>query len=245
MHSDWDNTLVGGTPRQRRRRGPAAGDPPGPAPGHRSSRAGGHTPSAPPARTVRSSDVADLCQRAGLDEKARQALAEAGALQALAGHRNDARWVVAGIERQRPLLPGSPEEAPIELPCTDHRRGRAWPTTATLGLTLGAHPLSLLRDAAACAPPVEFPPTAGPAPRQRACTRPGWSPTASVPRRRTGTMFVTLEDEHGMVNVVVWEHVALRQRKALLGAPPAGRAWPLGTGRWRDPSDRAGHAGPQ
>ena len=31
-------------------------------------------------------------------------------------------------------------------------------------------------------------------------------------------MFVTLEDEHGTVNVVVWEHVALRRRKALLGA---------------------------
>ena len=29
---------------------------------------------------------------------------------------------------------------------------------------------------------------------------------------------MTLEDEHGMVNVVVWSHVALRDRKALLGA---------------------------
>jgi len=38
------------------------------------------------------------------------------------------------------------------------------------------------------------------------------------PASAHGTMFLTLEDEHGMVNVVVWEHVALRRRKALLGA---------------------------
>src|SRR3546814_9042268 len=44
-------------------------------------------------------NVADLCLRANLDEKARRALAEAGALRSLAGHRNYARWQVAGIER--------------------------------------------------------------------------------------------------------------------------------------------------
>ena len=61
-------------------------------------------------------DVRDLCLRARLDEKARTALAEAGALQSLAGHRHAARWAVAGIERQRPLLPGSPDEDAIALP---------------------------------------------------------------------------------------------------------------------------------
>ena len=52
-------------------------------------------------------DVRDLSLRAGLDEKSRSALAEAGALQPLAGHRHAARWAVAGIERQRPGLPTS------------------------------------------------------------------------------------------------------------------------------------------
>src|SRR5690606_134665 len=90
-------------------------------------------------------DVADLCRRARLDEKARAALAEAGALQSLAGHRHDARWQVAGIERQRPLLPGSPDEEVVMLPAPsagedvllDYR---------SLGLSLRAHPLALLRD---------------------------------------------------------------------------------------------------
>ena len=68
-------------------------------------------------------DLHDLCRRADLDAKARQALADAGALQSLAGHRHAARWEMAGIERQLPLLPGSPEEIPVALPCPHWRGG--------------------------------------------------------------------------------------------------------------------------
>ena len=38
------------------------------------------------------------------------------------------------------------------------------------------------------------------------------------PATASGTVFVTLEDEHGMVNVVVWRDLAIKRRKALLGA---------------------------
>lgn len=162
------------------------------------------------------SDIADLCLRANLDEKARNALAEAGALQSLAGNRNQARWIVAGVERQHPLLPGSPEERPIELPApaigeeilSDYR---------ALGLTLHAHPLSLLRDKLRA--------------RRLLGSRDlqdkrhgsyvhavGLVTNRQRPQTASGTIFMTLEDEHGMVNIVVWEHVAQRRRKALLGA---------------------------
>lgn len=161
-------------------------------------------------------DIADLCLRAALDDRARNALAEAGALQSLAGHRHQARWVAAGIERQRPLLPGSPQEQSIELPApasgedvlSDYR---------ALGLTLRAHPLSLLRDALRS--------------RRMSSSRElqdkrhsshvravGLVIGRQRPETASGTMFVTLEDEYGTVNVVVWEHVAQRRRKALLGA---------------------------
>lgn len=161
-------------------------------------------------------DIADLCLRANLDDKARNALAEAGALQSLAGNRNQARWIVAGIERQYPLLPGSPEERPIELPepavgeevLSDYR---------ALGLTLQAHPLSLLREKLRARRLLGS--------RDLIDKRHGSSVHAvglvtnrQRPQTASGTIFVTLEDEHGMVNVVVWEHVAQRRRKALLGA---------------------------
>ena len=213
--SNYDNTLVGGSLRSEE----DAGEQPAIRLGFR--QVGGLSEQAAQAIMAARQrqpfhDIADLCLRAQLDEKARSALAEAGALQSLAGNRNRARWMVAGIERQRPLLPGSPEEQSIELPAprigeevlSDYR---------ALGLTLQAHPLSLLRDQLRARRLLGS--------RDLIDKRHGSSVHAvglvtnrQRPQTASGTMFVTLEDEHGMVNVVVWEHVAQRGRKALLGA---------------------------
>jgi error-prone DNA polymerase len=162
-------------------------------------------------------DVTDLCRRAGLNEKTRAALAEAGALRSLAGHRNAARWEVAGIERRAPLQDlHSPREDEIALPApavaeeilSDYR---------ALGLTLQAHPLSLLRDRLR---------ERGLLGSQELRARRHGSHVRAVglvtgrqrPTTASGTIFVTLEDEHGMVNVIVWQKLAARRRKAVLGA---------------------------
>ncbi|WP_234446622.1 error-prone DNA polymerase [Luteimonas sp. MC1750] len=170
-------------------------------------------------------DVADLCRRAGLDERARSLLAEAGALQSIAGHRHDARWQVAGIERQRPLLPGSPEEIDVALPA---------PTTGedvlsdyrTLGLSLRAHPLALLRDQLRARRLLGSADLHGRRHGSHVATA-GIVTQRQKPQTASGTIFVTLEDEAGMVNVVVWPRVAERWRKALLGATLLGVR-----GRW-------------
>ncbi len=161
-------------------------------------------------------DVRDLCLRADLDEKARNALAEAGALQSLTGHRHAARWAVAGIERQRPLLPGSPDEAAIVLPAPMAGEDVTADYRMT-GLTLGAHPLSLLRERLRRHRVVDSRQLRG-LPHGRGAFAAGIVTQRQRPATAKGTIFVTLEDEHGMVNVVVWSHVALRDRKALLGA---------------------------
>ncbi len=162
------------------------------------------------------SDVQDLCLRADLDEKARHALAEAGALQSLAGHRNAARWAMAGIERQRPLLPGSPDETIVELPLP----GRAEEVLAdyrSVGLTLSAHPMSLLRERMRRQRIMDSLQLRD-MPHGRGVHAAGIVTQRQRPGTAKGTIFVTLEDEHGMVNVVVWSHLAVRQRKALLGS---------------------------
>ena len=160
------------------------------------------------------SSVEDLCLRAGLDEKARSVLAESGALASLAGHRNAARWAVAGIERQRPLLPGSPEEVPVELP-----RPRAGEEILSdyrsTGLTLGPHPMALLR------PRMAERRIIGLRELQQRRHGSGVHVAGLVTQRQRpgtakGTIFVTLEDETGMINVIVWPHLALRRRRALL-----------------------------
>jgi len=212
--SDWDNTLVGGTPWRSE-------DDQGQQPAIRlglrqvaglSGKAGLAIVAA--RRRQPFGDVADLCLRAQLDEKARSALAEAGALHSLVGNRNAARWAVAGIERQRPLLPGSPEERQVELPAP--RLGEQ--ITAdyrSLGLSLQAHPLALLR------PRLRAQRILGLRDLQGRRHGSGVHVAGLVTQRQRpatakGTFFVTLEDEHGMINVIVWSHLAMRRRRALL-----------------------------
>ncbi|MCD9096556.1 error-prone DNA polymerase [Luteimonas fraxinea] len=160
------------------------------------------------------SSVQDLCLRAGLDEKARSVLAESGALASLAGHRNAARWAVSGIERQRPLLPGSPDEDVVELP--EPRAGEEILSDyRSTGLTLGQHPMALLR-----AQMVERR-IIGLRDLQQRRHGSGVHVAGLVTQRQRpatakGTIFVTLEDETGMINVIVWPHLALRRRRALL-----------------------------
>ena len=161
-------------------------------------------------------DVQDLSLRAGLDAKARQALAEAGALKPLVGHRHAARWAVAGIERQRPLLPNSPDEEVIKLPAPAAGEDVLSDYRAT-GLTLQEHPLSLLRERLRRERLLDSNQLRA-LPHGRGAFSAGLVTQRQRPATASGTVFVTLEDEHGMVNVVVWRDLALKRRKALLGA---------------------------
>ena len=160
-------------------------------------------------------DAADLVERAELDARDRKLLADAGALRGLAGHRHRARWSVAGIEPQRPLFGfESPAESEIVLPPPS-----AWDNTrtdyATTGLTLGPHPLSQLRRqlrARRCQPSRELKAFAHGS-KVRAA---GLVTLRQRPQTASGVTFVTLEDEGGMVNVVIWRDLAERQRRVLL-----------------------------
>jgi error-prone DNA polymerase len=162
-------------------------------------------------------DVADLCRRARLDAKARSALAEVGALDGLAGHRNAARWQVAGVERAAPLdALDSPAETRITLPAPTTGQDVLSDYRAT-GLTLGAHPLSLLRARLQEKRVLDSRQLRA-LPHGRGAFAAGLVTQRQRPATAKGTIFVTLEDEHGMVNVVVWQDLAARRRKALLGA---------------------------
>jgi error-prone DNA polymerase len=212
-HSRWDNTLEGGRPR----RGPDDGGQPALRLGLRQV-AGMQEAVAQAIVAARAqrpfADVRDLCLRAGLDAKAREALAEAGALDSLAGHRNAARWAVAGVEQRRPLLPGSPDEARIELPAPRPGEELAADYRST-GLSLRTHPMALLRERMVQRRILGSRELHG---RRHGS---GVHVAGLVTQRQRpgtakGTIFVTLEDEHGMVNVIVWPDLAIRQRKPLL-----------------------------
>ncbi|MGN6223188.1 error-prone DNA polymerase [Pseudoxanthomonas sp.] len=216
LHSDWDCTLEGG-----RFRIDDADDAGQPAIRLGMRLVGGLSEAMANAIVAARTrqpfrDVRDLCLRAGLDEKARHALAEAGALEALAGNRHAARWAVAGVERQRPLLPGSPDEDDIVLPAP--RTGEeVLSDYRALGLTLRSHPLALLRQRLQAERVLDSRQLQD-MPHGRGVHAAGIVTQRQRPGTASGVIFVTLEDEHGVVNVVVWPHLAARQRKALLGA---------------------------
>ncbi|AJD67785.1 error-prone DNA polymerase [Xanthomonas citri pv. citri] len=214
LHSDWDNTLVGGRPWR------SAADP-GEQPAIRLGMrqvAGLSQVVAQrivAARTQRAfADIGDLCLRAALDEKARLALAEAGALQGMVGNRNAARWAMAGVEARCPLLPGSPEERPVEFEAP--RAGEEiLADYRSVGLSLRQHPMALLR------PQMRQRRILGLRELQGRRHGSGVHVAGLVTQRQRpatakGTIFVTLEDEQGMINVIVWSHLALRRRRALL-----------------------------
>lgn len=169
------------------------------------------------ARMQRAFDsVEDLALRAGLEKRDLKCLAAAGALSALAGHRRQAYWDVAGIEQVTPLAFAPVEEMQPELlPLTEGQNLVA--DYDSLGLTLGRHPLALLRDTLRTQRLV----TAAELrtfPHGRLTRAAGLVIGRQRPGTASGVTFVTLEDETGQINVVVWRDLGDRQRRELLGA---------------------------
>ena len=102
---------------------------------------------------------------------------------------------------------------------------------ASLGLTLGRHPLALLRKRLDKMRLLKA---------EELKSRPHGTPARAAgpvtcrqrPDTASGVVFVTLEDETGCMNIVVWRHLVETQRRELLGARLLGvRAWSSATAR--------------
>ncbi|WP_296899560.1 error-prone DNA polymerase, partial [Thiohalocapsa sp.] len=170
----------------------------------------------------------ELRELARLDKRDLKALAGADALAGLAGNRHQAGWRVArqslgpgtlgpraGAQASLPLPPPPEPALPLLPKPTEGRDIVA--DYASLGLSLRRHPLALLRArltelGLANADDVHS-------------TEPGATiSTAGLvinrqrPASANNVTFVTLEDETGQVNLVVWKRLAERQRRTLIGA---------------------------
>ncbi len=161
--------------------------------------------------------VDELAHRAGLNRFELQCLAAAGALHPIAGHRRLAYWGAAGVETGQHMLRDAPVMEPVPVLAAPTEGEDIAADYASLGLTLGRHPLALLR---------------------RQLTRLGFNTASGLreivhgrrvraaglvtgrqrPDTASGVVFVTLEDESGCVNVIVWRDLTERQRRELLGS---------------------------
>jgi error-prone DNA polymerase len=171
------------------------------------------------ARQARSFDsLEDLTRRALLNAHDLQVLADADALKGISGHRHQAAWAVAGIDtRPTPMLRETRvHEAPARLAAPSAAEKMLADYRAT-GLTLDQHPLALLRDTLS-AFKVQTAAMLRGYPDGRIARASGIVTHRQRPGTAKGVVFVTLEDETGSVNVIVWPAVADAQRVPLLGA---------------------------
>ncbi len=161
--------------------------------------------------------VQDLSERAKLNRRDMGALAAAGALKSLAGNRHRACWSVAGVEAPTPLIPQIVinEATPMLTKPAEGQDIAA--DYRSIGLTLGRHPLALLRErmnnvhirTAAELWQLE---------NDTVITTAGLVVTRQRPGSASGVTFVTLEDETGQINLIVWKSIAEQQRRVLVGA---------------------------
>ena len=159
--------------------------------------------------------VEDLCLRAQLGTLEVNALAAADALAPLAGHRRQQVWQAAAIKPQPLLLKAVPtHEAALDLPDTPEGENILFDYRAT-GLTLRRHPLALLRPRLAekgflTAAQLDALPDGEDV---AAC---GIVTLRQQPSTAKGVIFLTIEDDTGPINVIVWKSIRVAQRNELL-----------------------------
>lgn len=161
------------------------------------------------------SSTEDLVSRAQLGTLEINALAAADALLPLSGHRRQQVWDASAIKPAPRLLKSVPtHETPLALPDTPEGENILFDYQAT-GLTLRRHPVALLRERLArkgllSASELNALPDGEEA---AGC---GIVTVRQQPQTAKGTIFVTLEDETGPVNVIVWKSLREAQRAELL-----------------------------
>jgi len=155
-------------------------------------------------------DVDDLAHRAELNRHDMEALAAAGALENLSGHRRNALWDVSGVEHMPPLLADSSIDDVPPMLFAPSEGENLVADYASLGLTLGRHPLALLRERLQ-RQNMRTAAELRDLPHGRITRVTGLVTGRQRPGTASGVTFVTLEDETGMINVIVWRDLAERQ----------------------------------
>lgn len=163
----------------------------------------------------------DLLGRVALNKKDSESLAAADALNKLCGDRHRAFWTVAGADKPLPLAVAQPGRQTLAIEDSDFGIDVLLPVPseannimadyASTGLTLRRHPVALLRPhldrfrvvSASSLPTV---------PNESIIKAVGIVTSRQRPQTAAGVTFLTLEDESGFVNVVVWPSLGERQR---------------------------------
>lgn len=159
--------------------------------------------------------IADLIRRAALSQTDRDALAAGDALKSLAADRYRAFWDASAVEELPPLFAilgeryrRTADNLDLMLPRPSEAQDIVADYNQT-GLTLRRHPLALWREhlsAYAVVRADDLPAL----PDRRYIKIAGLVTCRQRPQTASGVTFLTLEDESGFINVVVWPQLLQR-----------------------------------
>jgi len=160
-------------------------------------------------------DAEDVVRRGQLDAHTRRRLAEAGAFASLLGDRHQALWAVSVEQAPPEVLTGARIQEPSVLLRQPTLREDLFADYASTGLSLKQHPVSLIRTRLnqagyRCAEQLKHSQHGA---RVRVA---GLVTLRQRPGTAAGVTFVTLEDESGMCNLIIWKRLAEKQRRVLL-----------------------------
>ena len=168
-------------------------------------------------RKRRFEHVNDMARRASLERGALKALSNAGALASFSGNRHQASWAALGVEPDLPVLPHSTIAEGIPMLRPPREGENIVADYANLGLSLGRHPLALLRhvfDRKSCMTAIEI----GHCEHGAEINTAGLVISRQRPGTATGVVFITLEDETGVINLIVWSNLVESQRREVLNS---------------------------
>jgi error-prone DNA polymerase len=163
------------------------------------------------------SGMEDLVRRAGLSRVQLESLATAGAIRGVS--RREALWAAGAVSHSTPdrlpgLAAGSPAPALPGMTPAEEMVADVWAT----GIPLSAHPLALVRDRLDSLGALTAAGVAGAEPGRRVLVG-GLVTHRQRPATAQGTVFMNLEDETGLLNVVCSRGAWIRYRKAARSAP--------------------------
>lgn len=158
-----------------------------------------------------------FAQRTKLELHEIRLLAAADALASLSGHRRQQVWDACALQSLPQLLhETSFDEELLELDAAKEGEEVLW-DYVSVGLTLRSHPMKLLRpklDKWRLMTSAQLRST----PNGRIVRTAGIVTLRQQPDTANGTIFVSLEDEEGATQLIVWKAVREAQREVLLGA---------------------------
>ncbi|MDC0088583.1 error-prone DNA polymerase [Porticoccaceae bacterium] len=168
----------------------------------------------------RFNSLAQLTTVAGLSQSHLALLSSAGALRSLTANRRQAHWDALAIEEYRPLLDATQSSASssstaLSLPSEVEELNADYSST---GVSLGRHPMTILREQSPALQRCKRASDLASMSNRRFVRIAGLVTGRQRPGTASGVIFLTLEDETGNSNIVVWTSVQARCREALLKA---------------------------